>query len=73
MATKMIKGLKHLAYKEELRKLGLFGLEKRKFNVYQYLMGGNKEDKVFCGVSISGDTQNLSGEGPEQLALPDPA
>ena len=30
-ATRMIKGLEHLSYEDRLRKLGLFGLQKRRF------------------------------------------
>ena len=44
MATKIIKGLEHLTHKEKLRKPGLFSLERRRFKVYQYPMGGSKED-----------------------------
>ena len=43
-AMKMIRGLEHLSYKDRLRELGLFGLEKRKHQTYlkaafQYLKG----------------------------------
>ena len=46
-ATKMIEGLKHLSTEEELRKLGIFRLEKRRPQgdltaAFQYLKGSYK-------------------------------
>ena len=56
-ATKMITGMKHLSYKDRLRELELFSLEKRRLQggliaAFQYLNGSYRKewDRLFSRV-----------------------
>ncbi|KAK4822223.1 hypothetical protein QYF61_011864 [Mycteria americana] len=74
-ATKMIQGLEHLSYKDRLRQLRLFSMEKRRLwgeliAAFQYLKGAYKKngDKLFSRACCD---ETRGGETLEQVAQRD--
>ncbi|GAB0186861.1 mitochondrial enolase superfamily member 1 [Grus japonensis] len=67
-ATKLIRGLEHLSYEDRLRELGLFSLEKRRFQgdlivAYQYIKGPTGKLVRDC---LSGSV--VTGQGVKALS-----
>jgi len=79
-ATKTIKGLEHLSYEERLRELGLFSLEKRRFQgdliaAFQYLKGAYRKDgenlfsRAYCNRTRSKSNSFKLREGRFRLDI----